>query len=248
MQTFLPFPDFKETAKVLDYRRLGKQRVEAFQILRALEDPEYGWQNHPAVLMWRGFDDALGLYYNTIVAEWEYRGFRNTMKLVELPTNIKFPGWLWDPRLHTSHQSNLVRKDAGHYRKYFPDVPDDLPYYWPVQKSGGINVKKKCVICGSKLKLTQTQTDTETCLMCNYPYHNGEPALNPAYTQMLRTFREETGATNVCPDAGCLMDNSPATTENDRKLWMDWFMENRSRFKVFESKIEPVTSEGAPNA
>ena len=28
MQTFLPYKDFGKTAKCLDYRRLGKQRVE----------------------------------------------------------------------------------------------------------------------------------------------------------------------------------------------------------------------------
>jgi len=34
MQTFLPYADFKESAQCLDYRRLGKQRVEAKQIHR----------------------------------------------------------------------------------------------------------------------------------------------------------------------------------------------------------------------
>ena len=32
MQTFLQYPDFEKTFKCLDYRRLGKQRVEAMQI------------------------------------------------------------------------------------------------------------------------------------------------------------------------------------------------------------------------
>ena len=36
MQTFLPHPDFAATARVLDKRRLGKQRVEAIQVLRGL--------------------------------------------------------------------------------------------------------------------------------------------------------------------------------------------------------------------
>ncbi|CAM5346647.1 Cytoplasmic protein OS=Streptomyces chartreusis OX=1969 GN=CP983_00565 PE=4 SV=1 [Streptomyces chartreusis] len=31
MQTFLPHPDFRQTALLLDRRRLGKQRVEALQ-------------------------------------------------------------------------------------------------------------------------------------------------------------------------------------------------------------------------
>jgi hypothetical protein len=33
MQTFLPYASFEETAHILDYRRLGKQRVEGWQII-----------------------------------------------------------------------------------------------------------------------------------------------------------------------------------------------------------------------
>ena len=36
MQTFLPYRGFTESARVLDTRRLGKQRVETIQVLRAL--------------------------------------------------------------------------------------------------------------------------------------------------------------------------------------------------------------------
>ena len=36
MQTFLPYKSFVESAKVLDNKRLGKQRVEAYQILKTL--------------------------------------------------------------------------------------------------------------------------------------------------------------------------------------------------------------------
>jgi hypothetical protein len=60
LQTFLPYLDFVACARVLDSRRLGKQRVEALQILRALLVPEYGWRHHPAVLMWKGYPEALG--------------------------------------------------------------------------------------------------------------------------------------------------------------------------------------------
>ena len=37
MQTFLPYKSFEESAKVLDWRRLGKQRVEGMQIINAIE-------------------------------------------------------------------------------------------------------------------------------------------------------------------------------------------------------------------
>jgi len=62
MQTFLPYLDFAECARVLDDRRLGKQRVEVLQIARAITVPGYGWRHHPAVRMWRGYEEALGAY------------------------------------------------------------------------------------------------------------------------------------------------------------------------------------------
>ncbi|MGI8592682.1 MAG: MSMEG_6728 family protein [Nakamurella sp.] len=74
MQTFLPFADFGRTAAVPDSSRLGKHRVESFQILRAIELPEYGWQNHPAVVMWRGRVPALLRYGLDCVLEWAARG------------------------------------------------------------------------------------------------------------------------------------------------------------------------------
>lgn len=62
MQTFLPYPDFEQSAKCLDMRRLGKQRVEVLQLLTAMTTgPEKKvklgnseivrvtpWYNHPA--------------------------------------------------------------------------------------------------------------------------------------------------------------------------------------------------------
>lgn len=78
MQTFLPYSDFKQSAQCLDNKRLGKQRVEALQILKAITDPSYGWQNHPAVKMWRGYEHALSKYALEICDEWIKRGFKDT--------------------------------------------------------------------------------------------------------------------------------------------------------------------------
>src|SRR3954469_7896888 len=60
MQTFLPVADFEESARLLDSPRLGKQRVETLQVLRALELPDYGWANHPVATMWRRADGGPG--------------------------------------------------------------------------------------------------------------------------------------------------------------------------------------------
>ena len=139
MQTFLPFPEFARSVRVLDYRRLGKQRVEAFQILNALFDTSHGWRHHPAVKMWRGYEVALAVYLNACIDEWELRGYRNTMeRMLDGLTDqrdVDVPPWLGDPAFHRSHQSNLLRKDEAHYRPHFPRVPSNLPYIWPIEDS-----------------------------------------------------------------------------------------------------------------
>ena len=144
MQTFLPYADFRDSSAVLDDRRLGKQRVETFQILRALTWPAYAWKNHPAVRMWRGFVPALVAYGIANCDEWSRRGYQDTVsrslleftggrrpELDELAADGRLPPWLDLDVLHLSHQSSLVRKDPEWYRPSFPDVPDDLPYFWP---------------------------------------------------------------------------------------------------------------------
>lgn len=132
MQTFLPHPDFFRSLEVLDYRRLGKQRVEAYQILRTLRgEGKLGWRNHPAVKMWRGYEPALRLYLSMAITEWKRRGYRNTMEYPELGDTV-FPPWFGDEKFHASHRSNLLRKDPAHYGQFGWTEPPDLPYIWPV--------------------------------------------------------------------------------------------------------------------
>lgn len=153
MQTFLPYPDFERSARVLDLKRLGKQRVECIQVLRGLTRRDYGWRHHPAVLMWRGFEEALGRYAFTMCEVWQESGFADTCAATigvdlreagvtavrtqaELAEADALPPWLGDPDFHRSHRSALVRKDPAHYRPLFPDVRDDLDYVWPVRRDG----------------------------------------------------------------------------------------------------------------
>jgi hypothetical protein len=149
MQTFLPVADFADSARLLDSPRLGKQRVETLQILRAIELPDYGWANHPAVLMWRGRTPALVAYGLAMARIWQERGFADsTARQIgefapevvgtpqeELADAGLLPSWLGDEQLHRSHRSNLIAKDPGFYRHRFEErfgtEPDDLPYVWP---------------------------------------------------------------------------------------------------------------------
>jgi len=160
VQTFLPYPDFERSARALDAKRLGKQRVETIQVVRALTRPTYGWANHPAVLMWKGYEEALGRYGLTCCEVWTERGFGDTCAVTigadlrafgivtirtqaELAAGEALPPWLGQERVHVSHQSALVRKDPEFYRRVFPDVPDDLPYAWPVRSQAVIDAERR---------------------------------------------------------------------------------------------------------
>jgi hypothetical protein len=145
VQTFLPYRDFARSASVLDPARLGKQRVEALQVLRALELTDYGWRHHPAVTMWRGRTPALVLYGLACVDAWTGTGRADTTReqIAEFSPEVVgatqsdlaaaglLPSWVGNGALHLSHRAALVRKDPGFYRPVFGDVPADLPYVWP---------------------------------------------------------------------------------------------------------------------
>lgn len=144
MQTFVPYRSFCQSARVLDWQRLGKQRVEAKQILQCLESGRTtGWRNHPAVKMWQGWENSLARYGLAMCNEWKRRGYRDTLTeffldrydpvqdALLLEDNSFVPHFITHDFM-LSHQSNLIRKAPDHYRPIFgPDVPDDLPYVWP---------------------------------------------------------------------------------------------------------------------
>lgn len=147
MQTFLPYADFKRSAASLDRQRLGKQRVEAYQILRTLLGVTTGgWLYHPAVKMWRGSEATLVEYTEAVCDEWINRGYKDTVKgkvqaLAELAGDALgqwAPQWLGNEDLHRSHRANLVAKDKGYYAPQFGELPWE-EYVWP----GGRGEKEK---------------------------------------------------------------------------------------------------------
>jgi pyrimidine dimer DNA glycosylase len=167
MQTFLPYEDFAACARVLDVKRLGKQRVETLQILRALLRPDYGWRNHPAVLMWKGHEEALGRYGIEVCRGWRARGFADTCepKILaelgrlgvhrvrgqdELALAGAVPPWLGDHALHRSHRSALLRKDPQLYGASFPGVPDDLRFVWPVRSEQAVKAEQRRLAAAAK--------------------------------------------------------------------------------------------------
>lgn len=130
MQTFLPYPEFDRSARVLDPSRLGNQVYRECKTLIS-----GGWPNHPASKMWRGYESALALYSLACLRELECRGRsypHHITFFAQFVTNQSMPPWLGDPDFHRSHRSNLTRKDPKWYGQFW-DEPNDLPYVWPVR-------------------------------------------------------------------------------------------------------------------
>jgi hypothetical protein len=141
IQVFSPYPSFIDISNCLDKRRLFKQKVEIYQIFNciALGDKAKGWKNHPAVSMVRGYELFFIDYGLEIANSCSQLGYKDTLIPKIKAFKDVFQGeykkpWYWgNEKFHLSHKSNLIRKFPEHYRKFWPDVPDNLPYFWPTK-------------------------------------------------------------------------------------------------------------------
>lgn len=133
---------------MLDYRRLGKQRVECKQIYQALILPSAGWKNHPAVKMWKGYELSLLDYAIEIYNEWISRGYKDslhgyfvTARAVAMEESEEKhyplkPHWFGWTSFHSSHRAALLKKDFLHYSQFkWKEVPQ-ISYIWPDGKVG----------------------------------------------------------------------------------------------------------------
>lgn len=132
MQTFLPLDSFTRSAAALDYRRLGKQRLEARTILNG------GWPNHPASRMWIGYHEALKAYYNVILKEWIDRGYNNTMDFIPV-SKIMMPWWFGREEFHSAHRATLLTKDPAYYSQFGWTEKPVYGYWWPTHHLKGAN-------------------------------------------------------------------------------------------------------------
>lgn len=159
MQTFLPYADFRKSAQVLDKRRCFAQTREAKQILNVLEGKTTGYKNHPAVLMWKGYEKELKHYYNIFLnhclvvhkinTEYWYEDCRYSYGVRSqdfgdyfcdnmIPSwEMNKPFWLGQEPFHRAMRSRLIEKDPEFYGPKFLDKDkgyNDSKYWWPVME------------------------------------------------------------------------------------------------------------------
>jgi hypothetical protein len=161
VNTFVLSTNMRESFTLLDNKRLGKQRLEAKQIIELLSEYdrtgklEGGFSKHPACKMWVGHTDALKAYFNLCVREWIRRGFKNTLELYDVNeddysstpcefdgtttvfmselNDAEYPLWISFPPLINSHRASLYRKDPVFYAHFRDGLDDyvDRGYLWP---------------------------------------------------------------------------------------------------------------------
>jgi hypothetical protein len=150
MQTFAPLPSMKKSIKILDNKRLGKQRVEAVQILIALlEIPKMdgsiskAWRWHPATAQWVGHEWALARYLALCCVEWKRRGFSDNLWPIPLT--------LWgkmEPRkaIRVSALDSVKRIAVYVHRNGPLTTRQDSPPWWgyrPLHSSHRANLLRK---------------------------------------------------------------------------------------------------------
>lgn len=132
MQTFMPYSRFIDVAECLDYRRLGKQRVETKQILMTLLGQSSGWANHPVVRAWKGYEEGLCVYGLYMCSEWRIRGYEDNLysEFQQLRLDLRggsthmteFPPWVYDPVVQKAYRELLCYKEPEHYEEEFDMV------------------------------------------------------------------------------------------------------------------------------
>jgi hypothetical protein len=153
MQTFLPYSDYEASAQTLDNKRLNKQILEGYQILKVLSgaSPSGAWRNHPAVLMWERSERELRRYIGHMIYEAEWRGIKtdkNKSNLNQLEAEHghkwgdEIPFWMESDVtlmcIITTHKVNLFKKDPLYYAEFQSELTspynvtccDKCQYYW----------------------------------------------------------------------------------------------------------------------
>jgi hypothetical protein len=152
MQTFLPYKDFDQCAETLDNKRLNKQILESYQILKVLsgQSTSGAWRNHPAVLMWKNAEKSLLTYTRAMIKEASLRGIKTDKNEANIEALKAVSGHLWGTdkpvwskashvnRVNITHRANLYRKDYIYYAEFYKDTQseDNKPccdkclYYW----------------------------------------------------------------------------------------------------------------------
>lgn len=137
MQTFLPFSDFKRSAEVLDKKRCWKQVVEAKGMLTVLSGIKPSrYTNHAALRQWKGYDNALKLYYNIFLDHClKVHKIKTKLDFLIVDEPVILPPWIGYEPLHSSHRRRLLEKNIEFYSQFNWEEKPGGGYIWAVDQN-----------------------------------------------------------------------------------------------------------------
>jgi hypothetical protein len=149
MMIWVPYPNLRLAAHVMDTMRLGRQFNHGVHILRlvlgSVGAPLSIRSERPCPVMWYGYGPALVYYMDLMVQELQQRGYpRNTPRTrtgegahaYGFPPEWAFdppvmPAWLGMARLHASHRAALLFHDANWYQQFCWEDAPRMEIFWP---------------------------------------------------------------------------------------------------------------------
>jgi hypothetical protein len=157
MRIYTPYNSVKLNAAVLDEKTLGGQCNSSITILETLRGRSKGWQWHPGVTMWQGYEDLLVDHAVGFIKTWTAPPMNHpdlwTPKLAKLgyfrqidlltktryvrmpKQSLDMPWWWGNQMFHMSNQSALLRIEPDWYDKFLV-VPNDICDWWPLAEEG----------------------------------------------------------------------------------------------------------------
>jgi hypothetical protein len=149
MHTYLPYSNASINTAILSEVDLSQQIRAGLTILETLHGRDKGWQWHPAIGMWNGFEEMLAQRIVQLGIEWVNQGFRDTFNIsgrlesmgYDLrylrSQNVSTPWWWGDKPFHAAQRAALVRHDRSWYAPIFKGKVDGgLPELWPLAEQG----------------------------------------------------------------------------------------------------------------
>src|SRR5882724_1730569 len=115
MIIFLPYPNFKKCAEVIDNKRLWKQILEANQLVELIENKKIKsyWRDKHCYIMWENDSHALRAYRDCFVREWLKRRLKYPPEIIVDMLYYK-PDWMingYPEKIYSSHRAALLKKN-----------------------------------------------------------------------------------------------------------------------------------------
>jgi hypothetical protein len=110
MSFYLPYPDFRRSAKCLTDAHLDEQRLTVRGLIRdiVIHHRESEWSGHVTQLL---------EVYEAALCEWSRRGLVGVADVVPwmLDHDDPMPSWIGDQTYHGQHRMALLRLNPEHY-------------------------------------------------------------------------------------------------------------------------------------